>query len=111
MELICEDYYFYPNGEYKTLSKWDSQLYSFDNDTKEISTAVRIFGTQKQIDAAFEDICNLTGLNLDECYTFEIEKKGSRFYNEDRNKIIAKKLEQYKEIYKKNNKALILNLN
>ena len=32
MELKCEDYYFYPNGEYKTFSKWDSQLYSFDND-------------------------------------------------------------------------------
>ncbi len=110
MELKCEDYYFYPNGEYKTFSKWDSQLYSFDNDIKEIGRAVRIFGTQKQIDAAFKDICTLTGLNLDECYTYEIEKKGSFHYNKENNKIIAKKLKQYKEAYKKNKRALILNL-
>ena len=95
MELKCEDYYFYPNGD----SKWDSQLYSFDNDCHQISTAVRIFGTQNQIDAAFKDICTLTKLNLDECYTYEIEKKGSFHYNKEQNKVIAKKLEQYKEAY------------
>ena len=110
MDLKCEDYYFYPNGEYKTFSKWDSQLYCFDNDIKEISTAIRIFGTQKQIDAAFEDICTLTGLNLDESYTYEIEKKGSFFYNKEQNKAIAKKLKQYKEAYKINKRAIILNL-
>ena len=110
MYLKCEDYYFYPNREYKTVSKWDSQLYCFDNDVKEISSAVRIFGTQKQIDAAFQDICTLTGLNLDECYTYEIEKKGSFHYNKKQNKVIAKKLKQYREAYKLNKLALILNL-
>ena len=110
MELICEDYYFYPNGKYTTVSKWDSQLYCFDNDLKSISTAVRIFGTKKQVDAAFEDICTLTGLNLDECYTFEIEKPGSFHYDKERNKVIAKKLKQYAEIYKTKKRALILNL-
>ena len=51
----------------------------------------------------------MTGLNLDECYTFEIEKKGSFFYNEENNKIIKKKLAQYKERYNQltNNAALI----
>ena len=110
MELKCEDYYFYPNGEYKTFSKWDSQLYCFDNDVKQISTAVRIFGTQKQIDTAFKDICTLTGLNLDECYTYEIEKPGSFHYNKEQNIVIAKKLKQYKEAYKINKRAIILNL-
>jgi len=110
MKLICEDYYFYSNGQYKTVSKWDSQLYKFDNDLKSISTAVRIFGTKKQVDAAFEDICTLTGLNLDECYTYEIEKKGSFHYNKEQNKVIAKKLKQYNEAYKLNKRALILNL-
>lgn len=110
MELKCEDYYFYPNGEYKSFSKWDSQLYCFDNDCNQISSAVRIFGTQKQIDAAFQDICTLTKQNLDECYTYEIEKPGSFHYNKEHNKIIAKKLKQYKEAYKINKKALILNL-
>jgi hypothetical protein len=110
MDLKCADYYFYPNGEYRNVSKWDSQLYSFDNDIKEISSAVRIFGTQKQIDAAFEDICALTKLNLDECYTYEIEKEGSFFYNKEQNKVISKKLKQYKEMYNINKRALILNL-
>ena len=110
MDLKCADYYFYPNGEYRNASKWDSQLYSFDNDIKEISTAIRIFGTQKQIEAAFEDICTLTKLNLDECYTYEIEKEGSFFYNKEQNKVIAKKLKQYKKMYQINKRALILNL-
>jgi hypothetical protein len=110
MDLKCVDYYFYPDGEYRNVSRWDSQLYSFDNDVKEISTAIRIFGTQKQIDAAFEDICTLTKLNLDECYPFQVEKKGTFFYNKENNKIIAKKLKQYKELYNINKRALILNL-
>ena len=78
--------------------------------TSYISSAVRIFGTQKQIDTAFEDICTLTGLNLDECYTYEIEKPGSFHYNKEQNKVIAKKLMQYKEAYKINKRAIILNL-
>tara|TARA_R100001443_G_scaffold58364_1_gene68925 strand:+ start:147 stop:521 length:375 start_codon:yes stop_codon:yes gene_type:complete len=123
MELKCEDYYFYPNGKYKTFSKWDSQLYSFDNDCHEISTAVRIFGTQKQIHAALDDICTITGLNLDETFTYETEKKGSYWeeivFSETRkdkptlkeyNNIVNKKLTQYKEAYKINKRALILNL-
>ena len=111
MELKCEDYYFYSNDEYQSVSVWDSQLYSFDNDLKEITgRAVRIFGTQNQIDAAFNDICTLTGLNLDECYTYEIEKPGSFHYNKEQNIVIAKKLKQYKEAYKINKRALILNL-
>ena len=110
MELKCADYYFYPNGEYRNVSKWDSQLYSFDNDVKEISTVIRIFGTQKQIDKAFDDYSNITGLNLDECYTYEIEKPGTFFHNKEQNKVIAKKLKQYKKMYEINKRALILNL-
>ena len=123
MELKCEDYYFYPNGQYKTFSKWDSQLYCFDNDCHQISTAVRIFGTQKQIDAALDDICTLTGLNLDETFSYETEKKGSYWeeivFSETRkdkptlkeyNDTVSKKLKQYKEAYKINKRALILNL-
>ena len=123
MELKCEDYYFCPNGEYKTFSKWDSQLYSFDNDCHQISTAVRIFGTQKQIDAALNDICTLTGLNLDETFPYETEKKGSYWEEivfsetikdkptlKEYNDTVSKKLKQYKEAYKINKRALILNL-
>jgi len=111
MELLAEDFYFYPNGRYTTLSKWKSQHLSFDHDLKEIPSAIRIFGTKTEIDRALDEYINRTELNLDECYTYQVEKKGSFFYNKEQNKIIAKKLQQYKEIYQDKKGALILNIN
>ena len=111
MELLAEDYYFHPNGRYTTVSKWKSQHLSFDNDLKEINTAIRIFGTQIEINRALDEYINKTELNLDECYTYQIEKEGSFFYNKKQNKIIAKKLQQYKDIYQDKKGALILNIN
>ena len=107
MALICEDYHFYNNGVYKTISKLSPD--GWFADLKKVEPSIRIFGTRKQIDEAIDTYVELTGLNLDECYTFEVEKKGSFFYNEERNKIIKKKLAEYKEKYNKlsNNKALI----
>ena len=110
MELKCEDYYFYPNGRYTTVSKWKSQLLSFDHDLQEIGTAISIFGTQLEIDRALDEYINRTELNLDECYTYEIEKEGSFHYNAKQNIIIAKKLRQYEDMYQQNKGALILNL-
>jgi len=54
----------------------------------------------------------MTGLNLDECYTFEIEKKGSFFYNKENEKIKKKMLEAYEERYNQltNNAALIITI-
>ena len=111
MELKCEDCYFYPNGSYTTISKWKSGLLSFDNDLKEVGTAIRIFGTQSEIDKALDEYIDKTGLNLDESYNYELEKEGTRFYNKERNEEIAKRLKQYEELYKENKKALFLNLN
>lgn len=111
MELLAEDYYFYPNGRYTTVSKWKSQHLSFDHDLKEIPTAIRIFGTKTEIARALDEYINRTELNLDECYTYKVEEKGSFFYNEKQNKIIAKKLQQYKKMYKDKKGALILNIN
>jgi len=111
MELLAEDFYFYPNGRYTTLSKWKSQHLSFDHDLKEIPSAIRIFGTKTEIDRALDEYINRTELNLDECYTYQVEKEGSFFYNKEQNKIIAKKLQQYKEIYQDKKGALILNIN
>tara|TARA_R110000824_G_scaffold23996_7_gene84896 strand:- start:6847 stop:7194 length:348 start_codon:yes stop_codon:yes gene_type:complete len=109
--LKCQDFYFYPNGEYKTVSKWSSQLYTFDNDTKEISTHIRIFGTEKQIDSALDDYCTISQLNLDEAFDFCVDKKGSHFYNAENNKKVAARLKEYKKIYKANNKkGLIINI-
>jgi len=50
MKLECDTFYFYPNGGYKTSRKKDSLLKCYDNDIKEYSQAIRIFGTRKQID-------------------------------------------------------------
>ena len=111
MALICNDFYFYSNGEYKTKSKWDSKLYTFDNDIQELSTKIRIFGTKEQIDKALNDYTTITGLNLDECYTFEVEKITSQFFNVADNKRIRKKLKDYKKLYNKGNeKTLILRM-
>ena len=109
--LKCNDFYFYPDGEFRNVARWDSELYCFDNDIKEVSSRIRIFGTQKQIDKAFDDYANITGLNLDECYTYQIEKKGTFFYNEKDNEKIAKKLIEYEKLYNQiNEKALILRI-
>ena len=111
MELIAIDFYFYPNGTYKNVCKWDSQHYAFNNDIQEVSTAIRVSGTEEQTDKALDDFIEKTGLNLDEAYDLKVEAKGSFHYNEANNIKVAKKLEQYNELYiQQNNKALIFNL-
>ena len=107
MELICEDFYFYNNGIYKTISNLCPD--GFFADLKKVEPSIRIFGTREQIDKALDTYIELTGLNLDECYDFKIEPFTSFFYDAERNKIIAKKLTEYKERYNKlsNNAALI----
>eukprot|EP01047_Picozoa_sp_COSAG01_P031164 COSAG01_NODE_2200_length_8176_cov_3.326606_20_plen_94_part_00 len=92
MKLECDTFYFYPNGGYKTSRKKDSLLKCYDNDIKEYSQAIRIFGTRKQIDKALDNYCDISGLNLNEVYDFEDKDK----------------LKEYAQHYK--NKALIINL-
>ena len=92
MRLECDTFYFYPNGEYKTFSEWDNRLDCYTNGIQEVSRAIRIFGTRKQINEALDSYCEMSGLNLDEAYGFE-----------DKNK-----LKEYAEYYK--NKPLIINL-
>tara|TARA_R110002012_G_scaffold2733_1_gene12922 strand:- start:927 stop:1208 length:282 start_codon:yes stop_codon:yes gene_type:complete len=92
MKLECDSYYFYPNGEFKTSSEWNNRLDCYSHDIYEVSRAIRIFGTRKQIDKAFNDYCDASGLNVDEGYDFEDKDK----------------LKEYAQLYK--NKALIINL-
>ena len=92
MKLECDTFYFYPSGLYTATRKRDSHLKCNDNDIKEYSQSIRIFGTRKQIDKALDDYCDRSGLNLDEVYDFEDKDK----------------LKEYAEQYK--NKALIINL-
>ena len=92
MKLECTAFYFYPNGSYETNSNWNNGLKSYSHDLQEVSTAIAIFGTRKQIDKALDDYCEVSGLNLDEGYDFEDKDK----------------LKEYKKQYK--NKALIINI-
>ena len=92
MRLDCDTYYFYPNGEFKTTSEWNNRLDCYSHDIHEVSRAIRIFGTRPQIDKAFNDYCEVSGLNVDEGYDFEDKET----------------LKRYKKLYK--NKALIINL-
>ena len=107
MELICESFYFYNNGVYKTISNLSKD--GWFADLKKVEPSIRIFGTRDQIDKALDTYIEMTGLNLDECYSYEVEEKGSFFYNEKANKRISENLKLYKKLYDKqnNNKALI----
>ena len=92
MILECDSYYFYPNGDFVSNSKWNRQFGCYDNDIQDYSQAIRIFGTRKQIDKAFNHYCEVSGLNVDEGLDFEDKEK----------------LKEYKKQYK--NKALIINI-
>ena len=92
MILECDSYYFYPNGDFVSNSKWNRQFGCYDNDIQDYSQAIRIFGTRKQIDKAFNHYCEVSGLNVDEGLDFEDKDK----------------LKEYKKQYK--NKALIINI-
>lgn len=92
MRLECDTYDFYPDGDYKTTGKWNSNLNCFEADIEQYSKSIRIFGTRKQIDKALDDYCKKSGLNLDEAFNFT---------DKDR-------LKEYAKSYK--DKALIINL-
>tara|TARA_R100001224_G_scaffold3632_3_gene2190 strand:+ start:3520 stop:3801 length:282 start_codon:yes stop_codon:yes gene_type:complete len=91
MELICESFYFYNNGVYKTIEKLSPN--GWFTDLAKAEPSIRIFGTRQQIDKALNDYIKMTGLNLDEVYDYTNEEM----------------LKVYKEKYLKmnNNKALI----
>ena len=120
MELICQDFYFYNNGKfYKTIDELSPE--GWFSDLKKVEPSIRMFGTEEQINKALDEYCEMTGLNLNECHTYEIEKKGSYWeeivFSETRkdkptlkeyNDVVSKNLKIYKEKYDKlDNKALI----
>ena len=118
MELLAQDFYFYNNGVYKTISSLSKE--GWFADLKKVEPSIRIFGTQEQINEALDTYVELTGMNVDECYDFKPEPKGSYWYEHrkrrfgeqeaiEQNEIVENKLKEYKEKYNKlsNNKALI----
>ena len=109
MEIICQDYYFYPDGKFSTQKKLDSATGESYIDIKELSNHIRIYGTLNQIEKAGTDYMNCTGLKLDEAYNYREESKESVWYNKSDNEIISANLQTYAKQYNKN-KALIINI-
>ena len=116
--LICEDFHFYNNGVYKTISKLSPD--GWFTDLEKVEPSIRIFGTREQIDESLDTYIELTGLNLNEWFDFKVEPKGSDWYERTKrrfseeeaikyNNTVKKKLKEYKERYNKlsNNAALI----
>ena len=112
MELICKDFHFYNNGIYKTIKKLSPE--GWFSDIKKVEPSIRIFGTEEQVNEALDTYIKMTGLNLNECFKYKVEKKGDYYYDlgivtDKDNEIIQKNLHQYEQRYNKltNNKALI----
>ena len=100
MELQCLDFYFYPNGVYRDKQAYDLNANSYYSDSEEVSEHIRLYGTQEEIDKALDDYIEVSGLNVDECFDFDIPSK----------------FEEYKEVYlkrninAKTNKALLIHI-
>jgi len=111
-KLICQDFYFHSDGQYRTVSKWNSKLLTFDNDLKTDGARLRIFGTKKQVDQALDEYIEETGLNLDECFDFKVEPKGSYYYDlgiitDKHNKDTSARLKVYTTLYKQEGSGVL----
>ena len=118
MELLAQDFHFYNNEVFKTISKFSPE--GWFTDLKKVEPSIRIFGTREQIEEALDTYIELTGMNVDECYDYKVEPKGSYWYENfksrfgeqeavKQNEIVENTLKEYKKIYdkKNNNKAFI----
>ena len=100
--LFCEDWILY-DKEYSTFKSLDATTSLHFQDIQATTKEVRVFGTKKQIKEVEKKY------NIDEAYTFEVEKEGSFHYNPEDNIRIKQKLKEYKKLYElNNNEPLIL---
>jgi len=113
LDLICQDF-FYKSEGYATDSKWNSRLFTIDNDLVGNERSIRIYGTQKQLDLASAEYRKKNRLMLDEVYNYKVEPKGSYWNDileitEEQNQAVIDKLKIYNKLYNQNGrKALIL---
>ena len=113
LNLICQDFFYKEDG-YTEKSVFNKSLYAMDNDLVGTERAIRIYGTQEQLDLASVEYRKKNGLMLNEVYNFKVEPKGS-YWNtilditEEQNQVVKDKLEIYNKLYnQKGRKALIL---
>ena len=113
LNLICQDFFYKEDG-YVEKSIFNKSLYAMDNDLVGTERAIRIYGTQEQLDLASVEYRKKNGLMLDEVYNYKVEPKGSywndilNITDEDNQKVIDR-LKIYNKLYnQKGRKALIL---
>jgi hypothetical protein len=112
MNIIVEDYHFHTKG--RMINKIKDQ----ESVPEYVMPSIRIIGTKEQIAKAYLDYSNKHDLSLDECFSFQVEKKYHNdgrmnydYFGEEYNQRVSKKLEKYKKMYKENNnEGLIINL-
>ena len=113
LNLICQDF-FYKSDGYTTDSKWNSRLFTMDNDLVGNERSIRIYGTKEQIDLAGNEYSKKNSLMLDEVYNYKVEPKGSYWNDilnitEEQNQAVIDKLKIYNKLYnQRGRKALIL---
>jgi len=113
LNLICQDF-FYKEDCYVEKSVFNKSLYAMDNDLVGNERAIRIYGTQEQLDLASVEYRKKNGLMLDEVFNYKVEPKGSYWNDilnitEEQNQVVIDKLNIYNKLYnQKGRKALIL---
>ena len=113
LNLICQDFFYKEDG-YVEKSVFNKSLYAMDNDLVGNERAIRIYGTQEQLDLASVEYRKKNGLMLDEVFNYKVEPKGSYWNDilnitEEQNQAVTDKLEIYNKLYnQKGRKALIL---
>ena len=113
LNLICQDF-FYKEDCYVEKSVFNKRLYAMDNDLVGNERAIRIYGTQEQLDLASVEYRKKNGLMLDEVFNYKVEPKGSYWNDilnitEEQNQVVIDKLNIYNKLYnQKGRKALIL---
>tara|TARA_R110001592_G_scaffold363012_1_gene679255 strand:- start:3495 stop:3830 length:336 start_codon:yes stop_codon:yes gene_type:complete len=104
--LICEDWELY-DKTYKGVASRCSATGQQFADIEEVNILMRVFGTEEQVMAKRKEY------NIDEIYSYKIEKEGSFFYRmaddiDAYNKRVVIQLAKYEKLYKLNNNELII---
>ena len=111
-KLIAQDFYFYNNGiTYLTTSFKDHYTGQYYTDLEYCCRAIRVFGTQAEIDNAVNEYCKNFDLTIDECYDYKEEAEGAFWYeSQSKNKEVREKLEVFTKMYNEKGKVLILRI-
>ena len=116
MELICKNYTFYTDGTVLNHVKYNRRTRMTEGLPEYIEPQIKVFGTLEQVQKAFDEYEEATGLNLNEKYTVRVEPKyyedgeiNYHYKSEKENERIERFLQSLHKEYKENgNKTIII---